>query len=223
MQFRHEVKHEITNLDMLVLRRRLSAVMQPDCHAVNGVYHIRSIYFDSFDDKALREKLDGVMIREKYRIRFYNHDPSTLHLERKFKCVGVGYKQSAPLTPEQALALVRGDSDWLSTSEDPVLAGFYQRMMHEGLRAKVVVDYIREPFVFTPGNVRVTLDSEIRTGGQCTDFLNPNCITVPIKDSPCIMEVKWDAFFPDIIRDAIQLGYRRSSAFSKYAASRMYD
>ena len=79
MQFRHEVKHEITGHDMLILRQRLRAVMKPDAHAVNGQYEIRSLYFDNLDDKALREKLDGVNIREKYRIRLYNNDPSIIH------------------------------------------------------------------------------------------------------------------------------------------------
>ena len=87
----------------------------------------------------------------------------------------------------------------------------------------MIVDYIREPFVFEPGNIRVTLDYKIRTSMNCTDFLNPNCVTIPIAESPCILEVKWDNYLPDVIRDAIQLGSRHSAAFSKYAASRMYD
>lgn len=62
MQFRHEVKHEISNHDMLILRQRLRTVMKPDSHAMGGQYAIRSLYFDNLDDKALREKLDGVNI-----------------------------------------------------------------------------------------------------------------------------------------------------------------
>ena len=84
------------------------------------------------------------------------------------------------------------------------------------------MDYTREPFVYTPGNVRVTLDYNIRTGLRCTDFLNPECTTVPIQGSPCILEVKWDHFLPDVIRDMVQLGDRQGTAFSKYAACRMY-
>ena len=223
MQFRHEVKHEISNHDMLILRQRLRAVMKPDTHAVNGQYEVRSLYFDNLDDKALREKLDGVNIREKYRIRLYNNDTSIIHLERKFKQGGLGYKDSANLTPEQAQAIVNGDVSWMSTSTDEVILGFYTRIRNEGMVAKVIVDYTREPFVFGPGNVRVTLDHNIRTGMSSTDFLNPECVTVPIKDSPCILEVKWDNYLPDVIRDAVQLDCRRSEAFSKYAASRMYD
>ena len=223
MQFRHEVKHQISNHDMLILRQRLLAVMKPDSHAVNGQYEIRSLYFDNLDDKALREKLDGVNIREKYRIRMYNHDPSVIHLERKFKHGGLGYKNSAALTAEQVQAIVDGDVEWMSRSSDEVILGFYTRVRNQGLKPKVIVDYSREPFVFAPGNVRVTLDYNIRTGLSCTDFLNPNCVTVPIGDSPCILEVKWDGFLPDVIRDAVQLDGRQSAAFSKYAACRMYD
>lgn len=223
MQFRHEVKHEISKSDMIVLRQRLGAVMNPDKHAINGCYKIRSLYFDNFDDKALREKLDGVNIREKYRIRMYNNEPSIIHLERKFKHGGLGLKTCADLTAYEAQTIVDGDIEWMSKSSDEVIFGLYTRIRNEGLKAKVIVDYTREPFVFVAGNVRVTLDYDIRTGMSCTDFLNPDCVTIPIKGDPYILEVKWDNYLPDVIRDAIQLDGRRSAAFSKYAACRMYD
>jgi hypothetical protein len=94
--------------------------------------------------------------------------------------------------------------------------------MGQGLRPKTIVDYTREPFVYAPGNVRVTMDYNIRTGLLCTDFLNPSRITVPAGDAPIILEVKWDEYLPDIIRDAVQLEGRRVAAFSKYAACRIY-
>lgn len=223
MQFRHEVKHEINYLDALILRQRLRAVMRPDSHAVDGRYAIRSLYFDNVDDKALREKLDGVNIREKYRIRYYNGDTSTIRLERKFKQNSLGYKDEAQLSVGQAKAVSAGDFDWMTQSADKVIAGFYSRIRHEGLRPKVIVDYIREPFIFPAGNVRVTLDHDIRTALSCTDFLNPRCVTVPVPDNPWILEVKWDDFLPDIIRDAVRLENRRAAAYSKYAACRAYD
>lgn len=223
MQMRHELKHEISHLDMLILRQRLRAVMMPDSHTQNGEYEIRSLYFDNPDDKALREKLDGVSIREKYRIRLYNNDPSVIRLERKFKRGGLGCKVSTVLSPKQALSIANGDIRWMAASADEVILGFYSRIRSEGLAAKVIVDYTRNPFVFGPGNVRVTLDYNIRTGLRCTDFLNPHCTTVPVPASPCILEVKWDNFLPDVIREMVQLGNRQSTAYSKYAACRMYD
>ncbi len=197
--------------------------MKPDSHAADGRYEIRSLYFDNFDDKALKEKLDGVNIREKYRIRLYNNDQSLIHLERKFKQGGLGYKNTAGLTADEAQSIADGKTEWMASADDEVILGFYTKIKNEGLSAKVIVDYTREPFVFAPGNVRVTLDYNIRTGMKCTDFLNPGCVTVPVKDSPCILEVKWDNYLPDVIRDAVQLDGRRNGAFSKYAACRMYD
>ena len=223
MQFRHEVKHEISYHDMMILRQRLKAVMKQDSHAVNGQYKIRSMYFDSLDDKALREKLDGIEVREKYRIRLYNNDPSVIHLERKFKHGGLGNKNHVDLTPEQAQAIAKGDMEWMVQSTDPTVLGFYTRIRNEGLKPRVIVDYIREPYIYEPGNVRVTLDYDIRTSLSCTEFLNPDCLMIPIKDSPCILEVKWDNYLPDVIREIIRLDHRHSTAFSKYAASRMYD
>ena len=95
-------------------------------------------------------------------------------------------------------------------------------MQTQVLRPKTIVDYTREPFVYGPGNVRVTLDYDIRTGLNCTDFLNPDCVTIPAGNAPIILEVKWDEYLPSVIRDAVQLNGRRTSAFSKYAICRIY-
>lgn len=222
MDYRHEWKHEINYADMLILRRRLGAVMQRDENAVNGVYHVRSMYFDSPADTALREKLDGVSRREKFRIRYYNLDSSVICLEKKSKLAGLGCKQSAPLTARQAQSLVDGRTEWMRSSQSPLVRELYTKMTLQALRPKTIVDYLREPYVYAPGNVRVTLDYDIRTGLRCTDFLNPDCVMIPAGNAPIILEVKWDEFLPDIIRDAVQLGNRRSGAFSKYAACRVY-
>ena len=222
IHYRHEWKHEITYLDMLTLRQRLQAVAQSDSHAIDGRYLIRSLYFDNLDDKALREKVDGVNMREKFRIRYYNDDTSLIHLEKKSKKNGLGTKYSARLTAEEAQSIVNGRLDWMMDSERPLVQELYCKMRYQGMRPQTIVDYTREPFIFAPGNVRVTLDYNIRTGLRCTDFLNVDCVTIPAGDAPIILEVKWDAYLPDIIRDAVQLPDRRVGSFSKYAQCRIY-
>lgn len=222
MDFRHEWKHEINYSDMLILRQRLKAVMKPDENAVDGKYFIRSLYFDNISDKALREKIDGVNCREKFRIRYYNNDTSLIHLEKKSKINGLGNKQSANLSAEEAQKIVDGDFDWMIDCDRPLVQELYSKMKSQGLRPKTIVDYTREPFVFSAGNVRVTLDYDIRTGLYCTDFLNPDCITIPAGNAPIILEVKWDEFLPFVIRDIVQLESRHTAAFSKYAACRIY-
>lgn len=222
MNYRHEWKHEINYLDRLVLLARLSAVMQPDSHAVGGTYRIRSLYFDTPDDRALREKLDGVNEREKFRVRYYNGDLSYIVLEKKSKLGGLCAKQSCRLTPEEAQKIVDGDLGWMVDADRPLCAELYSKMQSRLLRPRTIVDYTREAFVFGPGNVRVTIDRDVRTGDFRTDFLDPETLTLPAGESPIILEVKWDDFLPDVVRDAVTLPGRRVTAFSKYVQCRIY-
>lgn len=233
-QYRHEWKYAVSYADLLAIRQRLRAVAEPDPHAADGKYLIRSLYFDNLDDKALREKVDGVNRREKWRIRYYNLDPSVIHLEKKSRLNGLGTKYSCPLSAEEAQRIVNGDTGWMMEQEGtgsdgsagvpgrPLLQELYCKMVFQGMRPQTIVDYTREPFIYGPGNVRVTLDYNIRTALRCTDFLDPECITIPAGDAPIILEVKWDAFLPGIIRDAVQLPNRHVQAFSKYAQCRIY-
>ena len=46
------------------------------------------------------------------------------------------------------------------------------KILSQGLHPMTLVDYKREPFIYAPGNVRVTIDYDIRTGLRCTDLLN---------------------------------------------------
>ena len=222
MKYRHEWKHEINYADMLTLRTRLSAVMKRDKHAINGAYQIRSLYFDTLSDKALREKIDGVDIREKVRIRYYNGDTSFIILEKKSKINGLCSKEHCRITEEEAQKLVDGDIGWMIESGRALCVELYSKMLSQGLRPKTIVDYTRDPFVFAPGNVRVTIDYNIRTGAFRTDFLNPDTLTLPAGDAPIILEVKWDEYLPDIIKEAVTIPGRRVSAFSKYAQCRIY-
>ena len=221
MKYRHEYKHTINYCDMLNLRQRLSTVARQDAHTIDGKYLIRSLYFDNLYDKALTEKLNGVNIREKFRIRYYNNDTSLIHLEKKSKINGLCRKESAALTREMTQAIIDGDLEWMMKSNNELIQELYSKMMSQGLRPRTIVDYTREPYVFPAGNVRVTFDYNIRTGMSCTDFLNPDCLMVPTGDH-IILEVKWDEFLPDIIRDAVQLSDCRTESFSKYAVCRIY-
>lgn len=223
MNYRHEWKHEISPQDCILLRQRLALVAQLDPHAADGKYFIRSLYFDNLNDKALREKIDGVNRREKFRIRYYNDDLSTLHLEKKSRLNGLGTKFSARLTPEEGQRIVDGDIDWMAGCSDrPLIQELYSKMRYQGLAPRTIVDYTREPYIYAPGNVRVTLDYNIRTGLGSIDFLDPDCVTIPAGNAPAILEVKWDAYLPGIIRDIVQMPGRHTAPFSKYAACRLY-
>ncbi len=221
-EFRHEYKFRLSQGDYLSLRSRLRAVLPRDPHAgPSGEYAIQSVYFDNTDDKALREKLDGLDRREKFRLRWYNGDLSYISLEKKEKRNGLCRKTSCLLTREETVRLFAGDISWMKQSGRQTAAELAIKMELQGLRPRTVVGYQREPFVFYPGNVRVTLDRDIRGAAFHPDLLTARDSLLPAGNA-VLLEVKYDQFLPDLIRNLVSLNARNAGAFSKYAAARGY-
>ncbi|NLO38770.1 MAG: polyphosphate polymerase domain-containing protein [Ruminiclostridium sp.] len=220
-QGRHELKHYINYADVLQLRSRLPFVAGPDKNAKAGNgYRVKSLYFDNYNDKALKEKIDGVNEREKFRLRLYNDDISFIRLEKKSKKNSLCFKHSAIITADECSALLDGDLTVLKQNENPLCQELYAKMHYQQLRAKNIVDYQREAFIYPLGNVRITLDYDIRTSNNVHNFLKPEPIPLPIS-GVYILEVKYDSYLPEIIRGMVSLSSRRSAAFSKYTATRM--
>lgn len=223
-KFRHEYKYYVNIADYYAIKNGLSHFAKPDSHAgVDGKYLVRSLYFETPDDKVLLEKQYGLNDREKFRIRYYNNDTSWINLEKKSKVNGYGKKLSAPLTKEQCEKLIAGDIQWMKQSEHALITELYLKMKLQLLKPKTIVDYMREPFVYAPGNVRITIDSEIKTGILAKDFFNQDLPVIRSNaGNVIILEVKYDSFLPDIIKCMIQSVNRKPTAFSKYVVSRIY-
>lgn len=218
---RHELKHYINYGDVLQLRARLPFVAKLDnnCEKEKG-YRVRSLYFDNYNDKALKEKIDGVNGREKFRLRYYKDNLSFIRLEKKSKRNGICFKESTIVTDEQCRRLIDGDLTALKENNSPLCMELYTKMYYQQLRARNIVDYWREAYVYPAGNVRITMDYDIRTGYNVHDFLTPVPAPVPVSGI-YILEVKYDDFLPEIIRGVTALSGRRGTAFSKYAAARI--
>lgn len=223
--FRHELKYRIGYAQYIELRNRLRTVMQSDLHTgADGRYLIRSIYFDNYCDKALREKKNGVPMREKFRIRYYNDDFSYLALEKKIKENDLCRKVDAQITEKECGKLLAGETDWMREHSSPLVRELYVKMQMQMLRPRVLVSYMREPYIYRAGNVRITFDSDIRTTLFHRIFLEEQVSDI---DTACgsqdrILEVKYDAFLPEIIRRLIQINSPRQTAFSKYEACRRF-
>jgi hypothetical protein len=214
----------INTADYLTLRSRLKQIARIDSHAgSDGTYQVRSLYFDTPDNQQLMKKINGISKREKFRLRFYNNELSLIRLEKKSKINGLGSKVKTQVTKEQCVRLLHNDFDWLFFSGDLLLQELYARIKSQLLCPKTVVDYSREAYIYQPGNVRITIDSNVRSGLFSNNFLDPELPTVDItQKGQVILEVKFDEFLPELIRDIIQTNQRRSSSYSKYAACRMY-
>lgn len=222
--YRHELKYQVDYGSYLALRSRLQAVMRRDPHTgPDGRYTVYSVYFDNADDKALREKVNGVGIREKFRLRWYNGDLSFLTLEKKRKHNSLCQKLDAPLTEEEGRLLLAGERDWMARHPRGLVRELYAKMTCQGLRPRVIVSYLREPYIYGPGNVRVTFDSDVRTNLCCSGFPKPGARALAVENpGHLVLEVKYDEFLPEILSLLLQTEGIRQSAFSKYAACRRY-
>lgn len=223
-KLRHELKHRINLREDLVLSQRLRKLFERDSHCgTDGSYRVTSLYFDTPYDDALRDKLSGISRREKFRIRYYGDNPTFIKLEKKSKINGLSEKLSVVLRPDEAERILSGDISFMLDSGKHLLEELYSKMNGEGLAPKTVVSYRREAFVYAPGNVRITLDRDVRTSLGSTDFLNPDVFRMPVMDGITVLEVKYDRFLPEIAAMAVQVPGRRASACSKYALCRRFD
>lgn len=223
--YRHEQKYAITCPQYLELRNRLKAVMKPDAHVrEDGRYQVRSIYFDNFSDKALKEKINGAVKREKFRIRYYNDDFSFLTLEKKMKCNNLCMKFDTPLSEEACRRLLAGEIAWMRGHPASLVQELYTKMQYQMLRPRVLVSYLREPYIYKAGNVRITFDFGIRTTLYHREFLENAVCDIPasVGCEEIVLEIKYDAFLPELIENMVQVGDMRQQAFSKYGVCRRF-
>lgn len=108
-------------------------------------------------------------------------------------------------------------------SNDDILMEFYHRLTNEQLRPIVQVSYLRGPYIYDAGNVRITFDRHISSSLSHHDFTYDSPF-ISAADDPAqiIVEVKYDEYLPDVISNIIQIGSARQNAFSKYGACRRY-
>lgn len=222
-KWRQELKYTLTTGESILIAKRLAFFMQRDRHTDGGAeYLIRSLYFDNLYDKVLKEKLSGVAVRDKFRIRYYDFESHFIRLEKKSKRYAVGHKFQCRLTAEEVERILAEDWDWMQEDERPLVRELFLKIKLELYRPSVIVDYRREPFTYAPGNVRITFDRDIRSCKDTKAFFQKDAPTVPVLgDGKCIMEVKYDDFLPDVVSRTILTTKNREQAFSKFAACRI--
>jgi len=224
IKYRHELKYQVTDAQIQMLKIRIQHLLPLDSHvARTGSYFIRSLYFDDYNDRCMKENENGTDPREKFRIRIYNGSSEKISLECKRKERGKTHKTSCSLTVEQTRALMAGQILPDIGQQPPLLRKLTLQMMTRQLRPKVIVEYERIPYVYKNGNVRITLDTNIASSAQVERFLDPHISGRPVLlVGQQLLEVKYDEYLPDFIYRSLMLPNLRQTAFSKYYICRKY-
>jgi hypothetical protein len=223
-RYRHEFKYVCSLGQLKVIQARMTGLVPLDPHVgPDGIYNIRSLYFDDYYDSYLKDNEAGTDPREKFRIRIYNHSSERITLELKRKERGKTQKLSCPITEEQCRMLMAGQIPDLPKEAPAVFQKLCLLMRTRLLRPRVIVEYDRVPYVYPQGNVRITLDEDIRGSNRVDLFLEdqiPLRLIMPAGQH--ILEVKYDEYLPDYIYRAVQVENLQATAFSKYYLCRRY-
>lgn len=221
-KFRNELKYICSEGELALLRSRVEALCQPDPHTRDGIYHIRSVYFDDPYNRYYYENENGTDPREKFRVRIYNASDSRITLECKKKQRSMTHKDSCRITPEQYHMLISGTLTE-DAADSELLHKFYLEHGRRILQPKVIVAYERTPFVYSFGNVRITFDRNIGSSTDIDHFFDPCLPQRPILPlGKQILEVKYDELLPNFLYDAMSLGSLRQTTFSKYYLCRKF-
>jgi hypothetical protein len=222
LSLRHELKYDIDTLQHQVLQKKLRTVLKPDPNmGSNKCYNIRNLYFDDIKDTALQEKQAGVPNRKKYRIRIYNHSDTVIKFERKSKISQYIFKESTRITRREADQIITGDFSFLAKTEDRLLREFYSETRCKLMRPVVIVEYDREAYFHPVGNVRITFDTDLRTGlGPTSFFDNDICTMGIICQQGVILEVKYNEVLPQYICGLFPNTIRPRTAIGKFILCR---
>ncbi|MCL1822741.1 MAG: polyphosphate polymerase domain-containing protein [Oscillospiraceae bacterium] len=210
-KLRHERKFALNYGVYEIFKRRCNAVMKRDEYSIGEGYRITSLYFEDIYRTAYKDKVGGYYKRRKFRIRAYNMNPDRIVLEGKVKEGEHVYKTTALLTQEEYEKLLRCDYGFCADRKE--LHGFYVWAKSTNLKPAVIVDYYREAFTETAGNVRITFDRDISAGFGSADMFKADY-------SPAyeyvVMEIKFDEFLPPYIQELFSGFALTEEPISKY-------
>ncbi len=231
--YRKELKYIVPDSILMDAKSRISGLMRPDVHQKGEFYRIRSIYCDSPSLRCYHENMAGVSTREKYRIRTYDCNEELILAEIKIRHRETISKMSAKIKRDLFDAIISSDphvgSNALSqavrskvkdadASDRRVLEKYMTRFFTESFRPVVIVDYERSAYTYEIGNVRVTFDRNVTASREFDRMFDDRLTGRPaLDDNMHILEIKYDEFLPNEIREVLAgLNLERCSS-SKYA------
>ncbi len=225
MLARYEFKYLLEPFQEGFVRDIASAFMEPDPHGAR--YSVYSLYFDSLDWWAADTVLDGILLREKLRIRTYGFDgkqPWFLEIKRR---IGSSIlKDRAMVPPAIPQRVVRGlpvEPELIERCRErdrPAVLKFLKEIDLLGMFPRLWVAYTREPWVSPFGDgARLTFDRDlsIQPVTEATlDRPDPALWVRTPLEHPTILEMKFNGASPAWMQRIVhQLGLQRISV-SKY-------
>lgn len=223
--FRHEHKYYIALEQALQISSRLNGIMKRDPHSdETGKYIISSVYFDNYENRALKASEFGVARRHKFRIRAYNGSDSYIKLEKKEKVRDLCKKTSVRINRQIYDDIMYGDGRLLLTLDHPVADEFYTALRSELYKPKTIVEYTRRVFVHPISDTRITIDTGIKGSTSGCDIFCDRCsLAYTVSPARAVLEVKYNDFLPEFIASVLpHFGATVQTSICKYVFGRTF-
>jgi len=222
---RNELKYLISDQQYQILLKRLQQILPLDQNSKNAHgYLVRSLYFDSYNDRSFSETSEGFLLRKKYRLRIYDLETTQAKLEIKHKTNNQTRKETALISKETAIKISQGDYADLLKYDDEILNRIYAKFILGAYKPKALLQYQREAFFVDSLNIRVTFDRDICINNSNFDIFSKTLPTTPILDrDQKLLEIKFDQILPDYIKEILQINHFEKTGFSKYFIARKHE
>lgn len=220
---RRELKYPISEVDYYKVDNLFKDVLKEDKNNKGFGYKIRSLYFDSIDNCDYYSKINGEEVRKKIRLRIYDTKTEKVKLEIKRKMNISQRKETSTISREDAIRLINKDYSVLLKYNNETAKSAYNIMTIGQYRPVVLVDYNRKAYIHEENNIRVTLDSDIRSNEFDFDMFNDDIIMNPIVNYyNALLEVKFDGELFCWISQALSNLDATNQSLSKYCSSRKF-
>lgn len=218
---RKEKKFVISDVVSTNLGNFCSKVLHEDQNNGDRGYIVRSLYFDTVDNRDYEQKMAGEEIRKKIRLRIYNPNDQFAKLEMKQKQNDNQRKRSLTITREHAMRLIDGDYSCLLEYDQKFALELYTTMTMQMYIPRCVIEYNRKAFILEENNTRLTFDSNIRATEANVNIFDEELCLYPIYPmEKTVLEVKYNNFLLSYIKDIINPVDKIETSVSKYCLAR---
>lgn len=191
---------------------------------LNNQYPVRSLYYENIFSSNFYEKVDGMKIRRKYRIRTYKnlHDPDVpIFFEVKGRNLERTYKRRMKIKHDHLEFFLNQSKNFNLLKIFPkneMIRHFVFDTYKKNIKPNILIDYIRRPYVNKFGlYFRLTFDKNLKSTKANTLFAkNRDFSWLECKAGYTILEVKFDRSIPAWFHRIIQSYNLNRRSISKF-------
>lgn len=213
---RKEQKYMLDAAQAAIFRQAMQKNMEHDRYATSA---IRNIYYDTPDRRLIRRSLEKPAYKEKLRLRSYGDagPDSKVYLEMKKKYRGVVYKRRRSLTAQEAQAYMADPAAVFGDTQIGRELDYFKQF-YKNLAPALFLSYDRESWRSRDGQLRITMDWNIRYRTEDLDITLPNRGTPLLPEGICLVEIKAPEAMPLWLAQILSHNQIRQRSFSKYGA-----